>query len=328
MKTKIKLLALSASLLACGIAVSGQAQANAYAIAYNNIFDGTVTPSGTNFSFTFPNTTTSQASASLTGYAPLNNVAMLDANAANLGVAKANNDFTVVGQSGTYTRGDAQIVSQQLPPPVGGTFQAVNIAEGNIATGSPFPGTIGSSLGRNSSDTTFSTKINLGAATNLTIAFKADPFLKVFLDGPPSLFPSKVRAEITANVTISDQNGNIVFSWSPDGLATAGVTEIDPFSLNRTLSKNFGNPGGGIYDPTGCGEGLELGCVGADVGNLAPVTSAFWSVTSSELGAGTYTLTLTARENIDVQRVPEPATLALLGLGMSGLAFVRRRKQA
>ena len=43
MRTKFKLLSLSASLLACGLGMSSNAQANAYAFAFDDIRNGVVT---------------------------------------------------------------------------------------------------------------------------------------------------------------------------------------------------------------------------------------------------------------------------------------------
>ena len=321
MKTKFKMLTLSASLLACGLGMSGNAQANAYALSYNNVFNGKVTQSPVGSAvFIIPNTTTSQASASLTGFASVNNIDPLGINAlpANLGVAKANDDFTVVGQFGTYTRGDSQIVSQQTATP-GSSLQAVNIAEGNIVTSG-----IGSASGRDASDTSFSVPFTVVGASVIQLDFSADPFMKVFLDGPPSFAPSNARAELTANVNITDSLGNTVFNWSPNGslLGVKGGTALsDPFTLNTSIARNFAFPGTTPFDP--------LGKNGADVGNLSPLTSGFFSVKTDALGKGDYTLTLQIRENIDVQRtVPEPATMALMGLGMLGMSFARRRKQA
>lgn len=324
MKTKYKLLALSASVLMCSLGVSGNVQADAYAISYTNIFNGTLTPDPLGSAqFFFPNTTTSQTSANLTGFASINNIHPTDAPNAALGVAIVENTFVPLGQIAppNYSWADSQIVSQQTDA-AGSTLQAVTIAEGNID-----PIGVGSGLGRNASDTSFSIPFLVEGPTTLTFDFDAAPYMFVFLDALAEV-PSTARAEITVNINIVDNTGNTVFNWSPNGLNDSpfgGVELSDPFSLNRSIARNFGNPGSTTFDPASNG---------TPTGNLSPASWGNFTALTNPLGDGLYTLTLQMRGNIDVtrqQEIPAPATLALIGLGMLGMGFTarcRRKQQA
>ncbi len=318
---KWKLIPVAAALAL--MSAAGSANAAAYGYSYDNIFGLTITPTGP---ITFGSATViSRSTATLNGVSDIQGGSgVLDSPQAAVGaVVIGPNNFSQQGQAGDYSRGDAQIVSTQLPPSFpGATTQAVNVAESNLDTF----GTADAS-GRNGSTTGFSVNFVVGAPdASLAFAFQADPFMQVFLDtlaGPGS----SATANLVVTFTVTDATGAIVFNWAPDGGAggiTGGTETDDDANLNINLSTNTLTAGSLFtYDPTGCGAPVAPGTSTACGGNFGAFTNA--------LAVGNYTLTLNAVESVDLvitQQVPEPGTLALLGLGLAGLCFGSRRRSS
>ena len=305
---------------AFGLGTAVNAQAGAYAYSYLNVTDFVIT--GTNTVFVLPSTVTSEASASLTGFATVNNggVGFTNTLPAQINVAKANDDFTPVGPVGfNFARGDAAILKEQSK---GDPFtQAVNVAEANLVAN----GT-GTGRSRNASDTSFNISVAAGGGS-LDFVFKADPYLKIILLPAGLLSPSLARAGVSMNIQIVDNTGNTVFSYAPTGLTgvgpiTGGNDLSDPYSLNRTIARNFGNTGTTTYDPTGCP-------VGDPVAQESCATLGTFHATTSTLAPGTYTLTLQDQKTADVAlAIPEPDSLLLVGIAFSALGFISRRKKA
>jgi hypothetical protein len=320
----MKLVPAVAALALMGAA--GSAQADAYAYSYDNIFGLTVSNTGT---VTVAGTTdVSRATATLNGTNVITGgVNFLDAPQAAVGaVTTGENTFSQQGMGpASYSRGDAQIVSTQFPPfPVGATStQAVNAAESFVTpTGSA------DASGRNGSTTGFSVLFGVTSPTaTLSFDFNADPYMQVFLStlaGPGS----SSTANLVVTFSITNAAGATVFNWSPDGLLGSGIvggTEAaDAANLNINLSTNTLTAGSVFtYDPTGCGAPVGS-ATGTGCGGL-------FSATTADLVAGNYTLTLNAVESTDLTvtptAVPEPGTLALLGIGLAGLCLTSRRKQ-
>ncbi|MFZ4875144.1 EDSAP-1 family PEP-CTERM protein [Janthinobacterium sp. Mn2066] len=320
--SQLKLLPAAAALAM--LCAAGSAQAGAYGYSYDNIFGLTITnPTGI---VTVASTTNiSRSTSTLNGTSIINGGSgILDSPQAALGaVTKGENDFTQQGPNGTYARGDAQIVSTQFPPfpPGATTTQAVNVAEAHLDS----PGTADAS-GRNGSTTGFSVNFVVGSPTaTLAFNFLANPFMQVFLNG--DVGPgSSATANLVVTFSITNAAGITVFNWAPDGLLGSGITggteTADGANLNTNLSTNFLTRGNLFtYDPTGCGAPTGTGVGTACGGTFAALTNT--------LVAGNYTLTLNAVESVDLVKVapmPEPGTLALLGLGLAGLCYSSRRK--
>lgn len=170
---------------------------------------------------------------------------------------------------------------------------------------------VGSATSDNDLSATF--VFTLSEDGGVTISFDALAYLEAFasLGEVP---PGNAQASYELSFDIQDDSGSI-FAWAPDGDAggiTGGTETLDPFSLNTTISRNA--PFTGVSF-----RGSALG---------SPNNGSF-SATTGTLTAGTvYTLTAHMGSGANAQSaaaIPEPGVVALLGIGLLGLGFARRR---
>lgn len=329
MKTKFKLLTLSASLLTGGLVLSDQAQAGAYAFSYNHIQNGFIDVTGGTASITRSSSSTSTSGTPLPVTSPgdLATGTNPDANPATQGAPVRTNEtignlnldaggYTQFGRAGatSYSWADGNTISEQND--TGGLIEIRNAAEGNIhgGTGSATSGA------ENSSSSLLQMTAVLGAPGTLQFSFQANPYLEAFIHNDGSV----ASANLDNNLTITAVDvagfalGDVMFSWAPDG-----TINLVPGMIGGTETSDGENLNLSINDLVADGLDVRYSDNGATFSNFDAITGL--------LPVGTYTISLFTQESqlVDKVAIPEPATLALVGLGMLGMGFsARRRKQA
>jgi len=239
-------------------------------------------------------------------------------NAPTLLALRTNPDFSIFGANTTqnYSNANSEITTAKLVN--GGTTNTRQIAESLL--------NINGQATANTevkSTTTLLTSFITTTTTDLHVSFAA--LLK--LSGSiADILNGFYTSQAGSNVTLSlSKNGtNQSWIWSPDGSGSTQACQLtgggiagSTCALDATAGNNTGN----------------LNVNDSRSSNPDSYTDSFasfmnYALSIDNLSAGTYSLALDATTTTNVQRlaIPEPGSVALIGLALAGLGFAGKRR--
>ena len=328
--TKLKLMAAVAG--AC-VAMLVSAPANAYVYAASklqvrdftlDILPTAVTTVGS-FSFDLSNTASlnspSVSSAASCGGTIGSNTCglapVLDAAAVNAGgstLLRTNNNFAFLGADAvnSYSGSDSVIHTAELVN-FGSPTATSQIAESLLNIN-------GSARANSEIQSNTSLRVTFTIANpsaTLDLSFNADPDQRAEINGAVGVYLA--QSNLNTSITLTNNSTGGVINWTPRGTAasdciasgtTATCTEVsDALNLNRNASTGL--------NPSTNDNSFEA----ADI-------FGFFKIHIGGLEAGDYSIALNSLTSTSIRRlVPEPGSLALIGVALLGLGFASTKRQ-
>ncbi len=192
-----------------------------------------------------------------------------------------------------------------------GTLNVTNFTQSPTNAVIPFVG------GLNGSSSAFS---GLGTTgTNLTLSFSVSGFV----DGSGNLHFNGGHDAVTlflntTGVPVTLAHFNVLPGTAGTGITSLGALPTGAISL--LLQEDVATSLANLFTVGG----QDIGSIAIDLTNVQPTFQS----ASAGPGANQETIVVSDTGNVQIQLVPEPGTLTLVGASLVGLFYLRRRKSA